>query len=614
MEVHPQTNDAYRLLMDGTLAFARAERQGIRIDIQYVKRKQEELTNKIEELEKELYKTSFYRHWYHSRGNKRPNVYSNQQLSTFLYKTLKIEPEMVTKSGQGATDEDALTQLNIPELNQLLQIRKLKKVRDTYLEGFEREAVDGYIHPSFNLHLVRTFRSCIAKGSKVLVAENLTFNPNGTPIELIRVGDHVYCFNDKLRLTQSKVLWAGKTGHKKVVRVYYENYGQKNYLDVTPEHRIRLITGEYVEARNLIGNFALLYTYNFPILLGSYLNKKEYLITKIDYLDEEVDVYDLEIEGYNNFIANELCVHNSSSEPNFQNIPKRDKESMKICRQALYPRPGHLLLEADYSSLEVRISACYSNDPKLIQYVTDPTTDMHRDMAQQIFMISHFNPSNPEHKTLRFTAKNGFVFPQFYGDWYKTCALYMATLTQLPRKGKWKNGQGIPLGKGTLSDHLIAKGVTSINDFINHIKRIEQDFWEVRFPVYSKWKDRWYGKYLRVGYVDLKTGFRCYGPMSRNDVINYPVQGAAFHCLLKSFILMDEIIQRERWKTKLIGQIHDSMILDVCPDELEKVVKTIQEVTCERLKREWNWISVPLSVGIDVTEINGSWAEIKKYV
>jgi DNA polymerase-1 len=449
--------------MDGTLAFARAERQGIRIDVPYVQQKKEEITDKIEELENTIHTTSFYRRWQHSRSGKTPNIYSNQQLASYLYGVLKIDPVVITKSGKGATDEEALSQLNIPELNQLLQIRKLKKVRDTYLDGFEREAVNGYIHPNFNLHLVRTFRS-------------------------------------------------------------------------------------------------------------------------------------------------------SSSDPNFQNIPKRDKESMKICRQALYPRPGHLLLEADYSSLEVRISSCYNQDPKLVQYVTDPTTDMHRDMAQQIFLLDDYDGTNSEHKVLRFTAKNGFVFPQFYGDWYKTCALYMIGLTHLPKEGKWKKGQGTPFGDGTLSDHLIAKGITSTDAFINHVKRIEQDFWEVRFPVYSKWKDRWYGKYLRTGYVDLKTGFRCYGPMSRNDVINYPVQGAAFHCLLKSFILMDEIIEREKWDTKLVGQIHDSMILDVLPNELEKVVKTIQEVTCERLKKEWGWITVPLSVGIDVSEVDGSWAKTKNYV
>ena len=133
--------------------------------------------------------------------------------------------------------------LEIPELNNLLQIRKLKKNRDTYLNGFLREQVNGYIHPSFNLHLVRTFRS-------------------------------------------------------------------------------------------------------------------------------------------------------SANSPNFQNIPIRDKESMQLTRRALFPRPGHQLLEIDYGQLEVRIAACYNQDKQLIHDIVQG--DMHGDMASQIFMINPFDRDIPE--------------------------------------------------------------------------------------------------------------------------------------------------------------------------------------------------------------------------
>ena len=60
---------------------------------------------------------------------------------------------------------------------------------------------------------------------------------------------------------------------------------------------------------------------------------------------------------------------------------------MNMCRKALFPRPGHQLLEADFSGLEVRIAACYHKDKTMVKYITDPTTDMHGDMAKQIFMI-----------------------------------------------------------------------------------------------------------------------------------------------------------------------------------------------------------------------------------
>jgi len=461
MTINPKSPQAYKLLHDGTLALARAEQQGMRVDMIYAERKKQHLTRKIEHLEARFKDTKFYRHWEHTVKSK-VNINSNQQLANFLYKVKKLEPAHQTDSGMGSTDEDALLQLNIPELNDLLEIRKLKKVKDTYLDAFMREQVDGYVHPSFNLHLVRTFRS-------------------------------------------------------------------------------------------------------------------------------------------------------SSDRPNFQNIPIRDEEARKTVRKALYPRPGHQLLEIDYSGLEVRIAACYHKDSTMLKYINDPASDMHRDMAEQIFLIDRFNKSLPEHKLLRSAAKNGFVFPQFYGDYYKNCAAGLVRWGGLSQS-RWRTGQGIEMPEGTLSDHLISKGIKSFDIFVNHIKQIEHDFWSNRFREYAKWKEMWWDLYKKYGYIDMLTGFRCSGVMSRNDVTNYPVQGSAFHCLLWSFIELDRIMQEERWDTKLVSQIHDSIIFDVHPDELTHVAKTVKRVTCEDLPKAWDWIIVPLSVDADICEVDESWADKKSFV
>ena len=100
--------------------------------------------------------------------------------------------------------------------------------------------------------------------------------------------------------------------------------------------------------------------------------------------------------------------------------------------------------------------------------------------------------------------------------------------------------------------------------------------------------------------------------MSKNDCINYPVQGSAFHCLLWSFIQLDKIIRFEKWDTRLIGQIHDAIILDVHPDELDMVIKRVRKVTCHDLPNEWKWINVPLEVDFEICPVDGSWAEKKK--
>jgi hypothetical protein len=238
---------------------------------------------------------------------------------------------------------------------------------------------------------------------------------------------------------------------------------------------------------------------------------------------------------------------------------------------------------------------------------------MHRDMMEQIFKIKH--DGSEQHAYLRAAAKNGFVFPEFYGDYYINCANYMACKWgQLPN-GIFKDDTGVPVDSGgtTLGRHLRNQGIKSIRSFENHLKIIEDDFWENRFPDYAKWKRRQWNLYKRHGYVDLLTGFRCYGVMGKNDAGNYPVQGAAFHCLLWSFIQLDQELQIGNYDTKLIGQIHDSMLLDTNPAELTEISKLVHEITTQRLPKAWSWIIVPLEIDAEICPIDGSWAEKEKY-
>ena len=55
-----------------------------------------------------------------------------------------------------------------------------------------------------------------------------------------------------------------------------------------------------------------------------------------------------------------------------------------------------------------------------------------------------------------------------------------------------------------------------------------------------------------------------------------PSAGAAFHCLLKTFIEVDKIMRKENWDSRLVGQIHDSILLDVHPDELNMSLKRLE--------------------------------------
>ena len=312
-----------------------------------------------------------------------------------------------------------------------------------------------------------------------------------------------------------------------------------------------------------------------------------------------------------NFNLHLVTTYRSSSDkPNFQNIPKRDKLAMKATRQCLYPRKGHQLLEVDYGALEVRIAACYHKDPVMLKYI-NTGYDMHADMAKQIFMINDFDKHRTDHAYLRNATKNGFVFPQFYGDYYKNCAEYMACNWGGLPNGKWKPDQGVDVGEIKLGEHMANIGFKSIDKFALHLQAIENDFWQNRFKMYARWKEKWWKQYQKDGYVDLLTGFRCKGLMSRNDAINYPIQGAAFHCLLWSFIELDKILDREGTRSRIIGQIHDAIVLDVHPDELDLLVHTIKHVTTIDLPKAWSWITVPLTVEFEVCGVDESWASKK---
>lgn len=469
------TAEAYELLHNGILALQRAESNGMRVDVGYIHTAKDKIDQQILKLEKKFKKTDFCKDWKKNHKKGVFNIHSPSQLENYLYKVIKVKVSKFTKSGLGSTDEESLLQLDIADLKNLIRIKKLKKIKNTYLDGFERETIHGMMHAQSNLHLATTFRS-------------------------------------------------------------------------------------------------------------------------------------------------------SMQNPNIQNVSKRDLEAKKIVRSAIFPRKGHQLLELDYGQLEVRIAACYHKDPVMLKYINDTTTDMHRDMAQQIFKIKNFDKDKTGHSIIRAATKNGFVFPEFYGDYYVNCAKSMATgWGQLSDKEKWKPGQGIDFGKGKLSDHMLKQGfkelglpvyankkvVKKATGFTKHVQKIERHFWDERFKVYAEWKDEIWAEYLKNLQVRSFSGFTFTGPMSKNDVTNYPVQSAAFHVLLWAFTEATKVLRTDRLQTRLVGQIHDAIVLDVQPKELKKIIPIMNCIMCNDVKKKFPWINVPLEIDGELAEVDQSWAEVK---
>lgn len=304
----------------------------------------------------------------------------------------------------------------------------------------------------------------------------------------------------------------------------------------------------------------------------------------------------------------------SSNSPNFQNYPKRNPEMAELIRPCFLPHPGHHMVEIDFGQIEVRVAECYTKDPVLKKYILDPTTDMHRDSAMQLFCLKK---EEVWKKTTRDSAKNQWVFPQFYGSVYFNCArnIWKAIKQRNFRVGE--NGIGI-------YEHLAKKGIKERGacehgqepvpgTFEFHCKKIERDFWHNRFKVYTKWKRSWYDSYQRTGGFMMHTGFAVNIIMSRTEVCNFPIQGSAFHCLLWSLIELDKWLHKYKMRSKIVGEIHDSMLLSVHPKELQDVLTKAKEIMTVSLLKHWSWINVPLEIESDVAPVDAHWMQCKLY-
>jgi len=293
----------------------------------------------------------------------------------------------------------------------------------------------------------------------------------------------------------------------------------------------------------------------------------------------------------------------SSSRPNFQNIPVRDDEAKCYTRSGIFPSKGNIILGFDYKALEVSIAACISQDPVLMSYCTDPSRDMHRDQAMALCKLSKEQVSDD----IRFHAKNSFVFAEIYGSYYRNCA-----------KSLWKvfHKEHITTKDGTfIIEHLITENIimdeNDYESFEAHVFEVEMDFWK-QFKKLRRWQEQSWEGYKKSGYIELPTGFICKGYMSRNKIVNSPIQGSAFHCLLYSLIhIHNELIRREL-KTKIIGQIHDNLLFDCDPKEKEEIMLLSTEIATKKIREDWKWLTAPLIISWEGTEIDQSWYSEKK--
>lgn len=325
------------------------------------------------------------------------------------------------------------------------------------------------------------------------------------------------------------------------------------------------------------------------------------------------------------FSLNTTITYRSSSDsPNFQNLPVRDAKQADMVRRAIIARKGRQLVEIDYKGVEIAIAACYHQDPRMVEYISDKSKDMHRDIAEKLYCLPRAEISD----NIRHAAKNKFVFPEFYGSYWLECSgdLWGAIdptsgyARRMVGEGTAKDPTG-GLVRKVLAKHGIRelgnqdrKGKPKPGSFEEHVQKAEAWFWgPEQFHVYAQWKKDWFAAYQKQGWFLTKTGFICQGFMRKNEVINYPVQGSAFHCLLWSLTeLVIRHLRKRKLRTLIVGQIHDSLLMDVPEEEVEEILALCYRVMVVLLKRAWGWINVPLEIDASVSPPGGSWVDKQK--
>jgi DNA polymerase-1 len=294
-----------------------------------------------------------------------------------------------------------------------------------------------------------------------------------------------------------------------------------------------------------------------------------------------------------------VTFRSSSNAVNMQFQPKRDKESKRIIRSLYFPRKGHLLKEIDLKGAEVSIAASVTGDKNLIKYVSDPSTDMHRDLAKGLFMVEEVS------KNLRGNATKGpWTFAEFYGSWWKQCAA-----------GVWSEidiRDAVDVYGFDVVKHLRKCGIRNYDQWEKHCEEQEHVLWDQFFPGYKHWREETYELFCEQGYIDYVNGFRYQGPATKNELLNAPVQGPAFHTQLWAFNESDKEMRRKKMDSRIILQVHDSIMLDIDPAEEAIVDNIVYKYLIEGVREKWPWITVPIVAEIEKAGVDEPWSMMKE--
>ena len=251
----------------------------------------------------------------------------------------------------------------------------------------------------------------------------------------------------------------------------------------------------------------------------------------------------------------------SSSEPNLQNIPVRNEAGRKI-RSAFVASPGHKLISADYSQIELRLLAHIADIPQLKQAFAEGK-DIHAMTASEIFGVPV--EGMPGEIRRRAKAIN-------FGIVYGISAFGLANQLGISRE---EAGAFIKL------------------------------YFE-RFPGIRAYMEATKKRCREQGYVSTLFGRKCHYPrivssnaseraFNERAAINAPIQGAAADIIRRAMIRMDAALDQAGLRAQMLLQVHDELVFEAPAAEVEATIKLVREVM-EQAALPAVHLSVPLLV------------------
>jgi len=249
----------------------------------------------------------------------------------------------------------------------------------------------------------------------------------------------------------------------------------------------------------------------------------------------------------------------SSSDPNLQNIPIRTELGRQI-RAAFVAEPGKILLGADYSQIELRVMAHFSNDPVLLEAFRTGQ-DIHERTAQEVFGVGPM-AQTPEHRRASKAINYGII--------YGLSAFGLAQQIGVPQK---EAAQFI---------HAYFERYRGVKQYLDNALN------ETRQTGMAK---TLFGRIRPI--PDITSPQVQIRNFAERTALNSPLQGTAADLIKLAMIAIDRRLAAEKFEAKMILQVHDELLFEAPSSESKELAKLVRQ-EMENVHQ----LAVPLEVEI----------------